>query len=218
LHLHLAARHCSLTAAGLPFAGRPLDTYNQMPAETAIGIPDRFAIDDNGAVFRIRWKWPRIAAVALGLFSVAWDTFLVAWYKGALTQTTFSPVMLIFPIGHVAIGVVLPYVALAFLMNHTLIEIEAGVLRVRHRPIPFPGSRTVTVGDVQQVFCVEREGRKGPVTYDVMIRLTSERETKLVSGLDNERDARFIEQRIEQRLGITDRGVYGEIAREASAR
>ncbi|MGH9204160.1 MAG: hypothetical protein ACRD2A_23275 [Vicinamibacterales bacterium] len=49
------------------------------------------------------------------------------------------------------------------------------------------------------------------ITYDVMAQLASERETKLVSNLPTEREARFIEQRIEARLGLTDRSISGEL-------
>jgi hypothetical protein len=46
-----------------------------------------------------------------------------------------------------------------------------------------------------------------------MAQLASERETKLVSGLPGAREARFIEQRIESRLGLSDRSVSGELPR-----
>ena len=58
---------------------------------------------------------------------------------------------------------------------------------------------------------VERTGRKGGVTYDVMVQLASERERTLVSGLPGAREARFIEQRIESRLGLANRPVSDEL-------
>jgi hypothetical protein len=177
-----------------------------------VGIPERFEIHDSGAAFWIQWKWPRIIALPLAAFAVAWDAFLVSWYSGVLTQDA-PTMMVLFPIPHVVVGLVLPYVAMAFWLNSTFVEIEAGDLRIRHRPLPFPGRRTLRVGDVQQLFCVERTGRKDSVTYDVMARLTSDRETKLVSGLSTAREARFIEQRIEDRLGLADRSIGGELPR-----
>jgi hypothetical protein len=176
-----------------------------MAIETAnIGIPERFEIHDSGPAFRIEWKWPRLMALPLALFSIAWDAFLVSWYSGALTQDNVPATMVLFPIPHVVVGLVLPYVAITFWLNSTFVEIEAGDLRIRHRPLPFPGRRTLRLVDVQQLFCVERTGRKGSVAYEVMARLTSGRETKLVGGLSTEREARFIEQRLEARLGLTE--------------
>jgi hypothetical protein len=177
------------------------------------GIPDHFEIDDSGGMLRIQWKWPRLIAVALAFFAVAWNAFLVAWYSGALAQGDRSRALLLFPIPHVVVGLVLPYLALAYFLNSTFIEVEGGELRVRHRPVPFPGNRTLTATDVRQLFSIERQGRKGGVTFDVMARLASDRETKLVSGLTTEREARFIEERIESRLGLVDQPVSGELPR-----
>jgi hypothetical protein len=121
--------------------------------------------------------------------------------------------MLVLPLAHVAIGLVLPYMALVFFLNSVLIEVGEGMLTVRHRPLPFPGNRTLSVVDIRQLFCVERKGRKGGMTYDVMAQLGSGRETRVVSGFWTDREARFIEQRIESRLGLTHQSVDGELPR-----
>jgi hypothetical protein len=183
-----------------------------MPVETTqVGIPDRFEIEEGGGTLRIRWKWPRIMAVPLAIFTVAWDSFLISWYSSLLAHGTAPRAMMFFPIAHVAAGLVLPYVALAFFLNSSFVEVGEGTLKVGHRPLPFPGKRTISAGDVRQLFCVERTGRKGSVTYDVMAQLASGRETKLIPGLSTDREARFIEQRIESRLGLTNRSVAGEL-------
>jgi hypothetical protein len=185
-----------------------------MPVESArIGTPEHFEIDESGGTLRIQWKWPRLMGLALVAFSVGWNTFLYSWYAAVLAQETRSTEMLLFPIPHIIAGLVMPYLALAFLFNSTIVEAAGGELRVRHRPMPFPGRRTLTARDVGQLFSVERRGRKGAITFDVMARLESGRETKLVSGLSSEREARFIEQRIESRLGLADRAICGELPR-----
>jgi hypothetical protein len=185
-----------------------------MTEETiGVGIPDRFTIDHEGGTFRIQRKWPRVMALPIAIFAVAWDSFLVSWYSGLLTQDTISSVMVLFPLPHVGVGVVLPYLALACLLNSTVIEVAQGVLTVRHRPLPFLGNRTLAAADIRQLFGAERYGRKGTVTYDVMARLASEREIKLVSYLSSEREARFIEQSLESYLGVADHAVSGELPR-----
>jgi hypothetical protein len=185
-----------------------------MASQTAsVGIPDRFEIHDSGASFWIQWKWPRLMALPLAVFSIAWDAFLVSWYSGVLTREDVPASMLLFPIPHVVVGLVLPYVAMAFWLNSTFVGIEDRDLSVRHRPLPVPGQRTLRVGDVQQLFCVERTGRKGSVTYEVVARLVSGHERKLLGGLSTGREARFIEERIEARIGLTDRAIAGELPR-----
>jgi hypothetical protein len=119
---------------------------------------------------------------------------------------------LLFPIGHIAAGVGISYLALANFVNSTSIEVASGELKVVHRPLPFPGARTLRSGDIRQLFCVERRGKRGGRTFAVMARLASDREVTLVSGLTNDREARFIEQQIESRLGLMNQSVTGELA------
>jgi hypothetical protein len=185
-----------------------------MPLETAsIGIPEGFEIEDSGGTLRIKWRWPRIMAVPIAIFAAAWDGFLISWYSGILSQDRMPVAMMVLPLAHVAVGLVLPYMALVFFLNSILVEVGEGTLRVRHRPLPFPGKRTLNAADIRQLFCVERTGRKGSVTYDVMAQLASGRETRLVPNLSTDREARFIEQRIESRLGLMNRSVSGELPR-----
>jgi hypothetical protein len=183
-----------------------------MAIETArVGIPEGFTVEESGGTLRIQWKWTRLLGLALGVFAIAWDSFLVSWYSSISMDGPESLTMMLFPIPHVAVGIILPYLAAAFLMNETLIEVGQGELTVRHRPLPFPGNRTLKTRDVRQLFCIERTGRKGGVSYHVMAQLASDREMKLVSGLPGAREARFIEQRIERRLGLSHCAVSGEI-------
>ena len=119
--------------------------------------------------------------------------------------------ILLLPLGHVAIGLILPYVAVAFWLNRTLVDVGNGEISVTHVPLPFPGNRRLQVTDLRQLFCVERVRRKGNVTYDVMARLASDREVTVISGLSSDREARFLEERIEQRLGLANYPVAGEL-------
>jgi hypothetical protein len=86
----------------------------------SVGLPERFAVGEEGGALRIQWTWPRIMALPLAFFSVAWDSFLVFWYYNAAFQPQASEVewmFLLLPLGHVAVGLVLPYVAVAFLAS-----------------------------------------------------------------------------------------------------
>jgi hypothetical protein len=181
--------------------------------QTRIGIPDRFEIDNSAGAFSIRWKWSKLIAIPLLIFSVAWDGFLIAWYMGALSRGNPSLIELVFPIGHVAAGLAILYVAMAFLANTTTIAIASGRITITHAPVPWPGSQTLPTTEIRQLFCFERRGSKGSRSYDVMARLTSDREVKLLSGLADEREAKFLEQRIEERLGLPDFAVAGELRR-----
>jgi hypothetical protein len=119
----------------------------------------------------------------------------------------------VFPLGHVAVGLIMPYVAIAFWTNRTTVAVTAGEITVAHEPVPFPGNRRISIADLRQLFCVMRHGRRGSPTYAVMARLSSGRELVLISGLPSDREARFLEERIEQRLGLGNEAVEGELQR-----
>ena len=185
-----------------------------METTNGVGLPERFEIDESGGTFRILWTWPRLMAVPLLLFSIAWDSFLVFWYYNAAARDQPSEVewlFLLFPIGHVAVGLVLPYVGAAFLVNRTIVDVSGLAITVAHKPLPFPGNRKLQVVDVRQLFSVERARQKGSPTYTVMARLTSGREVTLISGLSTDREARFLENRIERRIGLANQPVSGEL-------
>ncbi|MCA9050430.1 MAG: hypothetical protein KDA89_16955, partial [Planctomycetaceae bacterium] len=63
----------------------------------------------------------------------------------------FSWIMVLFPIGHVAVGVCLTYYTLAGLLNKTEILITSDAVYVRHRPIPWRGNRVVLRESVLEV-------------------------------------------------------------------
>jgi len=176
-----------------------------------VGLPERFEVDEHSGDLRIHWKWPAFMAIPLALFSAAWDSFLVFWYFGVTRGGDASLVEWLFPLGHVAIGLILPYVAVAFWVNSTLVEVKGAEITVTHRPLPFPGNRRVQVMDVRQLFCVERARQKGSPTYAVMARLASGKEVTLISGLSSDREARSLEERIERRMGLADEAVAGEL-------
>lgn len=176
-----------------------------------VGVPERFVIHHDGSGLHISYPWSRAAGVVILIFAAAWDAFLVGWYLQLLSSDDISPAFVLFPIGHVAVGFAFTYIALANLLNTTSIRIASGELSIAHRPLWFPGNRTLRAADIRQLFCVERSGRRGVRTFDVMVRLASEREVTLVSGLTSDREARFIEQRIESRLGLANLAVAGEL-------
>jgi hypothetical protein len=185
-----------------------------METTSGVGLPERFEIDESGGTFRILWAWPRLMAVPLILFSMAWDTFLVFWYYNAAVRDQPSEVewlFLLFPIGHVAVGLVLPYAGAAFLVNKTIVDVSGLEITVAHRPLPFPGNRKIPVAHLRQFFCVERTRQKGSPAYTVMARLTSGREVTLISGLSTDREARFLEERLERRIGLVNQPVSGEL-------
>jgi hypothetical protein len=122
--------------------------------------------------------------------------------------------MVVFPLGHVAVGVGLTYYTLAGLLNRTTVEVSQGALRVRHAPLPWMRNRVIAGHEISQLFCEEKQWRRRYSTvkrYRLHAIVGHERRRVSLLTLDDMQQALYLEQRFEQELGIVDRPVPGEL-------
>lgn len=178
-------------------------------------IPEHVVVEHgpNGLVLSYNWfSWTYIA---LAVFALFWDGFLVFWYSVAFSQD--APwIMFVFPLLHVSVGVGLTYSALAGFYNKTIITVGMGQLSIQHTPFPWPGNRTVQASDLVQLYSEERMTRSNNVTrttYQLSAISNQNKKIKLLSGLNTPDEVRFFEHQIEEQLGIQDRPVEGEMPR-----
>ena len=178
--------------------------------------PEGIAVVEDGRTLRITRRWFHPMLFFLLFFCIAWDSFLIFWYSMALGVGSgpFSIIAVIFPVVHVAVGVGLTYFTLAGFLNRTSIEAASGELTIRHGPIPWRGNRSIPVDDLDQLYSEERvsRGRQGATstTYRLNAVLKDGRKLKLLSGLPEPDQALYLEQAIEEHLGIQDRKMRGE--------
>lgn len=117
-------------------------------------------------------------------------------------------------------AVALSYVVLALLINRTTIRARDGRLTISIGPLPWSGNKTILMSDLRQLYCrqIVTEGDPGSsVSYEVVALLANGTTTRLVRGLLEADQALFLEQAIEERLGIIDEPVAGELDRSSSA-
>jgi len=167
---------------------------------------------DGGLTVKYRWFSPKY--LFLAFFCVFWDGFLVFWYSLALPSG--NPIMILFPLLHVAAGIALTYTTLAGFLNTTTLRIDPWRLRVTHHPLPWGKPVDLEVGDVHQLFCDEKitRGRNGPsYTYNLNALLRDGSRRKVISGLDTAELPVFLEQHAEAWMGIRDEPVVGELPR-----
>lgn len=179
-----------------------------------VELPVRFAVEDLGATWRIVRRWFTPVAFFLVFFCMFWDGIVLVF----ITTAFFSgePMMALFTSLHAAVGLGLTYFTVCSFVNRTIIEIAGDRLRVRHTPLPWPGRRDLAAADVRQLFTTEKvhRGKNGvSYSYVVHVRTSAGGDVKLLAGLSEVEHALFVEQQIEQRLGIRDEPVAGEVAR-----
>lgn len=185
----------------------------------SVPIPEKLHVEDLGGELTIWWRWYNPVVFFLIPFAIAWNGFLVGWYTLAGGMPDFMPgpmklIFLLFPLGHVAVGLGLAYGILVLLVNRTTVRVRHGELSLKHGPVYFPGSRTISVDDIEQLYCSQElsTGGKGKpgIKFPLNVQLKSGRKLVLLANNTESEVAAAVEQLVERHLGIRDRRVAGE--------
>ena len=183
------------------------------PKRAKVPLPPGFQVEDTGVGFRIIHRWWRPMFIFLAFFTVFWCGFLLFWY--AIAASAEAPIFFfLFPLIHVAVGVGLAYFTLAGFINRTVIDVTGQELAVNHIPLPWFGARSHPVDELKQLYVVERtnSGKHGVrYSYDLCAVSRYGDQLKVLSGLQAVDQALYLEQTIEERLGIEDEAVPGEV-------
>ncbi|HEX6908764.1 MAG TPA: zinc ribbon domain-containing protein [Longimicrobium sp.] len=204
-----------LQAAGLAAApaladAGPGEAREVMP----VPMPARVHVETRGRDLVVVRRWFSWTYLLLLVFCVIWFGFLATWY-GIVFATDAPLAFKLFPLIHVAAGLVIAYLTLTGFLNRTTLRIERDHLTVRHGPLPWPGNLDVSTLQLEQLFCTQKisRGRNGvSLRYNVEALTRDGRHLKVVQGLDTREQALFIEQTLESHLGIKNRRVRSEMA------
>jgi hypothetical protein len=150
-------------------------------------------------VITVRWFYPQL--VFLAFFCVAWDSLLFLYYANVGPGSVAA---ILFPIVHVTGGFVLTCCTIAGFVNRTWIVADRGTLAVRHAPIPWLGNRRVPTAEIEQLHH-KQVTRSGHVSYTLAALMKGGQEIDLVTDLRHADQALFLQQRLEDRLGIAPR-------------
>jgi hypothetical protein len=195
--------HLKVSEAVQPPACRPRERVPQ---------PNNVRVRDCGNALEIRSRLRRPWAVGnLMLFCIIWDLFLIVfvvmWCSGkALLTWSVWPILL-----HFALGGGLTYYLCGIYLNRTVVRADSRWVRVWHRPLPWRGRRRVARASIQQLYCCWPLGKE--VGFDVMALLRNRRRVLLVRSRGDRDEALFIEQTLEDYIGIADSLVSGELPR-----
>jgi hypothetical protein len=176
-----------------------------------VPLPARFRVEREAGTLRIEWRWFSARTIGLLLASVVFDGTLVVQLL-----LLSGPPLVFFGLVHAVVSFGLSWAALCGLFNRTRIEVEPGFLRVRHGPLPWPGNREVPVSRIRQLYCTEvDESDSDGTSFSYSLLATpgpgAGKPLVLIKRLPKPEQALFLEQAVEQLLGIADRPVEGEI-------
>lgn len=212
LDLSSATAKCS--ACNSLFSFRDQLEHPPAPLERdTVGLPERFAVENKSGTLTLSWSWRKPQSATMLLFLIPWFAFLIFWNVTAIGIGAWE--MSFFSIFHVGIGVFIAVTALRQWLNTTVISVDRARLKIDIGPIPAAGRLDMPSSSIEQLFCTatEHHGKNGRRwnTYNVVAKIREGQERRIVSNLDTDRQAIFIEQQLEKHLSIRDRPVAGAI-------
>ena len=182
-----------------------------MAQSPIIPIPEKFKVFYDRDQLVIRRKWFSPALFFLIPFTMFWDGFMVMWFYISITQEIY--IMAAFGTLHGLVGLGLTYFVICSFVNATDITVDHQHVGVKIHPFPWPGSKQISTTNITQLYCDERVTRNKngtSLSYSVKIIDQNGKSIKLVSGLRDPEEAKFIESKVEEILGIKNQTVAGE--------
>lgn len=214
VHAELAIARCARCSAITDLAGRAAAGARRAPAP----LPAELEVEEGSGTLHLSWRsssFKRFVALALcvlllGSFSEVWPrvAFPIRPEAGGLFPLLLALVYLV-------LGTASGYLALVGFVNRTHVWIGGGAVRIRQSPLPWKGNRTLRPADIKQLYAEERPTQDDGALccYRLLALLRSRRKPLVLIGdLDDAAQALYLEQRVEEELGIVDRPVAGELA------
>jgi hypothetical protein len=167
-------------------------------------IPEKIDVIQNGMELTIRRRWLSWTVIPLLIFCIAWDSFLFVWYSSVLQSKDTPLFAVLFPIGHVSVGLGLTYFVIASFLNKTDITISPTQVKVSTYPIPWGFRKVVHREDIMAMRIKHSSQSNGRLSYGIRYTDRSNREKSLIRGGLNDDQAEFIVHHLRQAFRLRD--------------
>jgi hypothetical protein len=136
-----------------------------------------------------------------------WSSHTIFWYGTAIKNIGHVPLpmtllMVLFPIGHVAVGFYIVYDLLCGFANRTDAMISPAGVKCRTGPLPRGRNQDLRAGEIHDIKVRERQARRGDPSYSLMYVDAANKERTLVKGMPHRDQAEFIEVSIREVVGV----------------
>ncbi|MCG8309455.1 MAG: hypothetical protein MI975_18820 [Cytophagales bacterium] len=180
----------------------------------SIDIPKNMHLKEKSNLLEFEYSWFKPKYVVSLMAAPLFAYFLIKsdYIAGDFGRLT-SPVIIL-----MLASIIVIYYSLAKLMNTTRIRVSHNDIKVNHSPIPFNKNLILKKEDVAQLYVTQhRIGHRYylyATTYQINAILSNKDVITLVKGLHYPEQGRFIENKIEDFLNITDIHVEGELSKD----
>lgn len=176
-----------------------------------VPMPTSVVVVEGPRTLDIVRKWGRGPGYFLLFFAGFWNLLLSSFVFGPGASDAFT---WLFITPFILIGLGTAYTALAILLNRTIIQVEDSELRVSHHPLPWPGATRVDPTQIHQLYCSEyvayTQNKRPQYRMKVHALMRDGSHLDLIRGIEDAGQALYLEQLLEEHLGIEDRRVKGE--------
>ena len=178
-----------------------------------VPLPKRFTVKELNGNLEIKMSWFTWINLFLTFFAIFWNSFMIAWFAFSISSGKWG--FALFGTIHAGVGFYLLYMVVAKYINSTTVIIDSNELSVKIGPLPWPGNHSVKLSDIIQLYskCVVSQGKNSTVSYEVHSILKNGTHLCLIKSLEDNDQALYFEQKIEEKLHITDEPVIGEMDR-----
>lgn len=162
----------------------------------------------------IEYSWFKMKYLVALILCPVFSYILIEspYIQGSLRHITF-PVIMFF-----IINVFVLYYCLAKLINTTTIHVNSERIDIVHRPFPFSKNIRINRTNLAQLYVARKLSSHRYYhlfpSYQINAILKDDHIFSIIRGLQDPGQGQFIEQKIEQFLGITDIEVDGEIEKD----
>jgi len=195
--------------------GAAAGVESQAPRSDSVELPTITTLQKKRGRLRLAWAWNRGGERLLFMaITLTWYMLVYFMFGRTLNMDQLAIqlplLLLLFGLG---------YLPLVQFLNSTVIEANRNNLWFFHEPLFWPGRKVFKSDDISQIYCKEDQKRKAgngvdrKPTYTVNAILKNGSDLVLVAWLESPEQARFIEDSIEEQLGIRNRPVEGELSR-----
>ncbi len=177
-------------------------------------IPKNMQLREQVASLELEYNWFNFKYVVFLVVAPFCAYFLIRsdYIAGDFQQLTIPVIVLI------SLALYIFYYSLVRVLNKTVIHVTKEKISVKHGPLPLKKNIELKKENVTQLYVTQQRGVNRyyllVATYQVNVILKNKSVITLVKGLESIPQARFIENKIEDYLSITDVHVEGEVPKE----
>lgn len=180
----------------------------------SVSIPKNMHLQETNSTLNFDYSWFKLKYLVSLIAAPVFAYFLIksTYIVGDFDHVTIPVILLSL------IVLVIFYYSLARVLNTTRISVTHGDLKVSHGPMFFGRKVHLKKDDVTQLYVTRhRTGHRYYLlseTYQINVILKNKEVITLVRGLHRPEQGRFIENKIEEFLDITDMHVEGELEKD----